>query len=212
MQELENNAGAPRQIGRRTILKGAAWSAPVIAAAVAAPLAAASDNEARIRIYGDCLLNAADVKIGQGFFVNNQGTDAYSGNITVIETITLTGLAAAPLVRSAVWALLAVQGILGGNTSGVTRGSWNIANSGNGITSPLKSVATRTVTLTGPLAAGETRSWGIAANVVSGVINALGVLGLAGLVQTATITDPTGNPPVIKSSDTLNWELLSTSC
>lgn len=35
-------AGAPRTIDRRTVVKGAAWSVPAIAAAVAMPLAAAS--------------------------------------------------------------------------------------------------------------------------------------------------------------------------
>lgn len=209
---MQDENKAPRQIERRTILKGAAWSAPVIAAAVAAPMAAASDNQARIRIYGDCLLSAADVKIGQGFYVENQGTDAYSGDITVVEQITLTGLAAAPLVRDVVWGLMLIQGILGGNTTGVTRGSWSVQNSGSVLGGNLKSVATRTVTLAGPLAAGETRSWGVLANAVSGVVNALGLLGLASLTQTATITTPTGNPPVTKSTDALNWELLSTSC
>lgn len=38
MQDFQS----PRQVSRRTIVKGAAWSVPVIAAAAAAPLAAAS--------------------------------------------------------------------------------------------------------------------------------------------------------------------------
>ncbi|MGN7977313.1 hypothetical protein ACTJJ4_07035 [Microbacterium sp. 22195] len=207
-------AGAPRAIDRRTVVKGAAWSVPAIAAAVAMPLASASGETKTpaLRIYADCLLNALDVKIGQGFYVENAGTGDYAGNITVVETITLSGAAAAPLVRDAVWLILLVQGVLGGNTAGVTRGNWGVVNSGNGITTPFKSVATRTVTISGPLAAGETRSWGILANVASGVINALGLLGLAGLQQSASITVPTGNPPVTKASDTMNWELLSTSC
>ncbi len=37
-------AGAPRTIDRRTVVKGAAWSVPAIAAAVAMPLASASGN------------------------------------------------------------------------------------------------------------------------------------------------------------------------
>src|SRR5690606_38547626 len=102
-RDMHDENKAPRQVERRTILKGAAWSAPVIAAAIAAPMAAASDNQARIRIYGDCLLNALDVKVGQGFYVENQGTSAYSGDITVVEQITLTGAAAVPLVRDVVW-------------------------------------------------------------------------------------------------------------
>lgn len=42
MSENESIVGAPRSIGRRTVIKGAAWTVPAIAAAVAMPLAAAS--------------------------------------------------------------------------------------------------------------------------------------------------------------------------
>jgi len=45
---MQDENKTPRQIERRTILKGAAWSAPVIAAAVAAPMAAASDATADV--------------------------------------------------------------------------------------------------------------------------------------------------------------------
>ncbi|MFD6700743.1 MULTISPECIES: hypothetical protein [unclassified Microbacterium] len=40
MSEIETT----KQVGRRTVLKGAAWSVPVVAAAAAMPLAAASNN------------------------------------------------------------------------------------------------------------------------------------------------------------------------
>lgn len=39
-----NSTTAPRSIDRRTIVKGAAWSVPAIAAAVAMPMAAASET------------------------------------------------------------------------------------------------------------------------------------------------------------------------
>lgn len=59
MQEDKNMAGAPRELGRRTILKGAAWSAPVIAAAVATPLAAASDPDWNASVTSTCTGNLA---------------------------------------------------------------------------------------------------------------------------------------------------------
>ncbi|WP_309127676.1 hypothetical protein [Microbacterium sp.] len=201
MNENEN-ARAPRHIDRRTVVKGAAWSVPAIAAAVAMPMATASQSTAQIRIYADCLLSVAGVNIGRGFFVENQGTVAYDGNITVTETIRLSGLAAVAAV--ALWPILAVQGILGGSTSGVTRGSW----SGN----ILSTTRSRTVTIAGPLAAGGQRSWGIALDAISGVLGVLDLVGLAGITHTAVITSPTGNPPVVKDSDAINWELISTSC
>lgn len=45
--------GSTRGIERRTILKGAAWSVPVIAAAVAAPAASASVNNANLALTND---------------------------------------------------------------------------------------------------------------------------------------------------------------
>lgn len=196
--------GQSRQFDRRTVVKGAAWSVPAIAAAVAMPLASASGNPTApaIRIYADCLLSVAGVNIGRGFFVENNGTADYAQNITVTESITLSGLAY--VAAAAIWPILAVQGILGGSTSGVTRGSW----SGN----ILSSTRTRTVTISGPLAAGSSRSWGVALDAISGVLGLLSAVGLAGISHTATITSPTGNPPVTKSSDAINWELISTSC
>ncbi|MFD5224643.1 hypothetical protein ACFWHT_03390 [Microbacterium sp. NPDC058342] len=51
----DENIKAPRQIERRTIVKGAAWAAPVIAAAVAAPARAASgDTELDISVNAEC--------------------------------------------------------------------------------------------------------------------------------------------------------------
>lgn len=50
-EEVQNNQG----ISRRTIMKGAAWSVPVIAAAVATPMAAASGGDVgAFSVDGDC--------------------------------------------------------------------------------------------------------------------------------------------------------------
>lgn len=201
MSEIENTT--PSGLNRRQILKGAAWSVPVLAAAVATPLASASTvAEPAIRIYGDCLLSAAGITVGQGFYVQNQGDGAFEGTITVTETITLSGAAAVIGVRNIVFSLMAVQGILGGAQTGISLGTW----SGSGNT------RSRTVTLSAPLAAGETRSWGNLADVVSGLIGTLDIVGLSGINHTATITSPTGNPPVTESADTLNYRLLDASC
>lgn len=42
VSEMENKSRSPREVGRRAVVKGAAWSMPVIAAASAMPLATAS--------------------------------------------------------------------------------------------------------------------------------------------------------------------------
>ncbi|MCO1340224.1 hypothetical protein BJH93_15225 [Kocuria polaris] len=66
----ENNKA--QGIGRRGIVKGAAWSVPVIAAAVSAPMAAASVVEAwDVRVQANPgILNL----IAQGFNIFNDGT------------------------------------------------------------------------------------------------------------------------------------------
>ena len=194
----------PSGVNRRSLIKGAAWPAPVVAVAAAAPLAAASTNPtALLRIDADCLIGVSGATIGRGFRVSNVGTEAYTdGSITVVETITLSGLAA-PLAV-AIWPLLGVQGILGGGSSNVTRGNWS-----GGLFSTTRS---RTVTITGPLASGANQSWGIALDVVSGIIDTLGLLGLPDIAHTATITSPTGNPPVQQSSAAVDWSLITTTC
>lgn len=49
-EEVQNNKG----ISRRTVMKGAAWSVPVIAAAVATPMAAASGDAGAFQLNGTC--------------------------------------------------------------------------------------------------------------------------------------------------------------
>lgn len=51
MSEIETT----KQVGRRTVLKGAAWSVPVVAAAVATPFASASVNQQLdVGVFGYC--------------------------------------------------------------------------------------------------------------------------------------------------------------
>lgn len=80
MTELENTS---KGIDRRTLVKGAAWSVPVIAAAVATPLAAASTPEqiaGRIRVTGGCI-PVLGVLVG-GHTITNNNTHPVEITIT----------------------------------------------------------------------------------------------------------------------------------
>ncbi|MCW2163467.1 hypothetical protein B0I12_000593 [Microbacterium hydrothermale] len=92
--------GSTRGIERRTILKGAAWSVPVIAAAVAAPAASASVNNANLALTNDVTsllaLNVLDsatvltaavaITVPTTLRVTN-GAGALSGNATVTISV-----------------------------------------------------------------------------------------------------------------------------
>lgn len=92
--------GAARGIERRTVLKGAAWSVPVIAAAVAAPAASASVNNAAVALTDDVTslltLNVLDsastataavaITVPTTLRVTN-GAGALSGTATVTITV-----------------------------------------------------------------------------------------------------------------------------
>lgn len=206
----EPNPGPP--LARRTIITGAAWSIPAIAVSVAAPASAAASGPltpASLRIDTDCLLGVAGVTVGFGFAVSNTGQTAYAGGVNVSERIVLSGLLAAPGVRVAVWLILAIEGILGAGSTGVTRSAWSApANTGSGF-GPYTSTSNRTVTIAGPVAGGSKRSWGY----LLGVVNALSALGpIANVAHTASITSPTGNPPVANASASVSWSLVSTTC
>ncbi|MGF3055965.1 hypothetical protein [Microbacterium sp. YY-01] len=192
-------------LDRRTVLRGAAWSAPVIAAAVAMPLAAASDNQANITIDSGCL-QVFGGSVLPGFTVRNNGTDAYSGTITIVETIDLSsiGLSAA---RSLLWAgigLGSLGGILEGHDRGVTVGRWQGSGGsgwlGDGIFFKSHTKATRTITITVPLDAGARKHWGQLVQI--------NISQLLGGSWTAVITDPSGNPPVSKSAANLPFQII----
>lgn len=80
-EEVQNNQG----ISRRTIMKGAAWSVPVIAAAVATPMAAASGNDLVPALSGPISLS-----------LNVLGLPVASVSAVNTLTITNNGAAATP--------------------------------------------------------------------------------------------------------------------
>lgn len=83
MSDLETT-GAARSINRRKVVIGAAWSVPVIAAAVAAPSAAASDIEVGpFALNGSCGTLGV---LGPGFLLQ-----AGSAPLPAGTTITITG-------------------------------------------------------------------------------------------------------------------------
>lgn len=91
-EEVQNNQG----ISRRTIMKGAAWSVPVIAAAVATPMAAASGDAGDFQLNGTCgvlgvlgpgfTLTAGAVALPAGTTINITGS-----GIANIGVFSITG-------------------------------------------------------------------------------------------------------------------------
>lgn len=80
-EEIQKNSG----FSRRTIVKGAAWSVPVIAAAVATPLAAASNVEVgAFELDGTCGVLGV---LGPGFTLQASAT----APLPVGTTVTITG-------------------------------------------------------------------------------------------------------------------------
>lgn len=78
MQEHNENVGRRSGIDRRTLTKGAAWSVPVIAAAVSAPAAAASTVAGQLVVTADC----GDLVLGD----NPSFTLTATGGATAAQT------------------------------------------------------------------------------------------------------------------------------
>lgn len=209
MSEIESTESAGRSFDRRTVLKGAAWSVPVLAAAIATPMASASTTpQALLDLNAGCI-QVAGVSLFPGFSVNNVGDDTWAGGtITVVETIDLTGipgLLGSP-VRGLLWPVLAVQGIASGSSSGVSTGGWTTVQGGGVLQADL--VRQRTITINTAIAAGGRAYWGNLFDV-GGVLNILEGLGLEVIRRSAQITNPTGNPPVVDAGpSTLSYNLL----
>lgn len=84
MSEIETQNTTPRSFNRRNVVIGAAWSVPVIAAAVAAPAAAASSIElGAFQLLGTCGILGT---LGPGFTLT-----AGSAPLPVGTQITITG-------------------------------------------------------------------------------------------------------------------------
>lgn len=83
MTEIETTERASRDFGRRSVLKGAAWSLPVVAAAVATPVAAATTPSCP-----DCFLPATTLGIGLAPFTAQGVRLPFSGvNSGVVEVV-----------------------------------------------------------------------------------------------------------------------------
>lgn len=131
-EEIQKNKG----VSRRTLVKGAAWSVPVIAAAVATPLAAAS----------------GDVEVG-AFTVN--GDCGVLGLGLLATGVEITASPTAPLPAGTSIALTGT-GLANVGVVSVTGGLASVS-----VVSP----TTRNIVLDAPLAAGATLSLSTTINV-----------------------------------------------
>lgn len=204
MTEIETTKNG---IERRSVIKGAAWSVPVIAAAVATPLAAASGPKAQLAFGGDCVLDVAGLSLGPGFEIVNSGTADWTGTITFTETFALAGLIAAiarPVVRP-IWIVGAI-GDFETPASDFTTTNWSWPL--------LERAATRSVTFSGTIPAGSRAFWGRPFSIL-GALNIPGINLLANVTHSATVTSISPSPsPSIAAGDvgTINWSLINGSC
>lgn len=82
-EEIQKNKG----VSRRTVVKGAAWSVPVIAAAVATPLAAASGDDIEVGAFNLAGTCGVVGLLGPGFTL----TAGPTAPLPVGTTVTITG-------------------------------------------------------------------------------------------------------------------------
>lgn len=214
MNDSIKNAAA-RPVDRRTIVKGAAWSVPAIAAAVAMPMAAASNTgPASLAISADCLLQVAGVNAASGFVVTNNGGQAHAGTVTITERFHLNGILRTPFVADIIINAYRAGDFIEYKGSGVSISNWTPSDYLT--TFPVNispATLTRTITITGGVPAGGTPYWGRALDVLK-ALSLPGIVGLdwlASIEHTASITSPTGSV-VTKATDQMNYRLLDGSC
>lgn len=138
LSEIDTKIGS-KEVGRRTVIKTAAWSVPVIAAAVATPFASASVAPAAVnglRVDGSCGLLGV---LGPGFTVKAGSTPIPAGTVITIKSSGLLSVSAISL-------------------SGQGLANINLLNSN-----------TVAITLAAPLAAGQTMiiNWLLSINLFS---------------------------------------------
>ncbi|NQX10986.1 hypothetical protein HQQ80_05055 [Microbacteriaceae bacterium VKM Ac-2855] len=86
MSNTTNMTNTPSTPSRRTIVTGAAWSVPVIAAAVAAPLAAASAGvPARIEVVSDTTQSIEEGVTVVAFVYDSTGSTVAAGVIATMS-------------------------------------------------------------------------------------------------------------------------------
>lgn len=85
MSEIEQQNVTSTRINRRTVVKGAAWSVPVIAAAIAAPAASASTASTDLA-----------VAFGGSRVINLTLLGTVGVNVTLANTLTISNIGSSP--------------------------------------------------------------------------------------------------------------------
>lgn len=160
---------------RRKLLKGAAWSVPVIAMAVASPAAAASTVDWNVAVSRSCGLSIAGQSGLAGFTITNNGTAPAPGPITLTLTDgydTTTPHLIDAAGRAAAWASLQLfsLNLFSYASSGVEQGSWSDVQYERLNQVPFlgyrwKAYRTRTITIPAGLAPGQSVNIGQLLNV-----------------------------------------------
>lgn len=124
MTELENTS---KGIDRRTLVKGAAWSVPVIAAAVATPLAAAKTQfpTGAIVVTSACSLVALPLPVGTPTGLTPVGFSVANTDPTRTATVTLS-------MDANAWGSLSATAT--NNVNSATGGVWQSSASSGGAT------------------------------------------------------------------------------
>ena len=221
-------------IERRTLVKGAAWSLPVIALAVGTPARAASADW-NISLAANCLVGVVGVGVIPGYSIHEtSGKTPTLSPLTFVETyqtvipLTWSGAniahAAIKLVADTFANALALvfltTGSIGGKSAGITIGGWsaftgvesNIVQVGGAIgghgSSTMTYTATRTVTVVG-MTGGGTMGYGYVAGLT---FPSLG----SGLTasNTSNLTAIGGSGGVSSGDDsaTMSASLLTSTC
>lgn len=184
---MHNRESAPEDvvgINRRKMLKGAAWSVPVIAMAIAAPAASASAAGWNIRVSRSCGLSILGQSGLAGFTVTNTGAAPAPGPITLTLTDAFDtpnhfgdGRLAQANMRTQTWVALQLfsADLVTTRSSGVQLSGWSdVQHRALSSTDWLdnhryKAYRTRTVTIPS-LAAGESKNigWLLNTNLLPG--------------------------------------------
>ncbi|AIY03631.1 hypothetical protein ART_4032 [Arthrobacter sp. PAMC 25486] len=86
MSEIEQQNFATKPRNRRAVVKGAAWSVPVIAAAIAAPAASASDAPTGSLIVSTGNCNGVEIASNPEFVLTATGGDTAATSFTITSS------------------------------------------------------------------------------------------------------------------------------
>ncbi|WP_146080628.1 MULTISPECIES: hypothetical protein [unclassified Pseudoclavibacter] len=223
MSENHNSIGP----SRRKIIKGAAWSAPIIATAVAAPFAAASERW-NIAIGQGCLVGIAGLDLLPGFRIAETTNTLPPATLTFTQSIVYSGSynflfaegaqrAAAQLIGTTNLGLYFVAGIISSLSSNATATAYSgsltsssyqetgrASNGLGGTRVDFTMTRSRTITVTN-LGAGGTAGIGY-------LLNASVTLPGASVRNILSANTGSGGLNSADDSATLDWDLLSVGC